>query len=114
LEALGRSTFVLDDWKKKYSNSETPEALTWFWENANLEEYSLWRVNYKYNPELTQVFMSSNLIGLVLPQEAYFKITLMGLFLVVFSTAWRRPASTSSDLLAYTAYPGTPPSLGPL
>ncbi|CUS11206.1 unnamed protein product [Tuber aestivum] len=63
LEALGRSTFVLDDWKRKYSNSETPEALAWFWENANLEEYSLWRVNYKYNPELTQVFMSSNLIG---------------------------------------------------
>lgn len=72
LEALGRSAFVLDDWKRKYSNSDTPEALAWFWENANLEEYSLWRVNYKYNPELTQVFMSSNLIGLVLPQEAYF------------------------------------------
>lgn len=63
LEALGRSTFVLDDWKRKYSNSETPEALAWFWENANLEEYSLWRVNYKYNSELTQVFMSNNLIG---------------------------------------------------
>jgi elongation factor 1-gamma len=63
LEALGRSTFVLDDWKRMYSNSETPEALAWFWENANLEEYSLWRVNYKYNTELTQIFMSSNLIG---------------------------------------------------
>lgn len=63
LEALGRSAFVLDDWKRKYSNSEPPEALTWFWENADLEEYSLWRVNYKYNPELTQTFMSSNLIG---------------------------------------------------
>ncbi|RPB05799.1 eEF1-gamma domain-containing protein [Choiromyces venosus 120613-1] len=63
LEALGRSTFVLDDWKRKYSNSDTPEALAWFWENVNLEEYSLWRVNYKYNTDLTQVFMSSNLIG---------------------------------------------------
>ena len=64
LEALGRSTFVLDDWKRKYSNEDTREvALPWFWENANFEEYSLWRVDYKYNDELTQVFMTSNLIG---------------------------------------------------
>lgn len=64
LEALGRSTFVLDDWKRKYSNEETREvALPWFWEKANFEEYSLWRVDYKYNDELTQVFMTSNLIG---------------------------------------------------
>lgn len=64
LEALGRPTFVLDDWKRKYSNEDTREvALPWFWENANFEEYSIWRVDYKYNDELTQVFMSSNLIG---------------------------------------------------
>merc|ERR1711981_126101 len=64
LEALGRSNFVLDDWKRKYSNEDTrPVALPWFWENANFEEYSLWRVDYKYNEELTQVFMTSNLIG---------------------------------------------------
>lgn len=64
LEALGRSTFVLDDWKRKYSNEDTRSvALPWFWESANFEEYSLWRVDYKYNDELTQVFMTSNLIG---------------------------------------------------
>lgn len=64
LEALGRSTFVLDEWKRKYSNEETREvALPWFWEHANFDEYSLWRVDYKYNDELTQVFMTSNLIG---------------------------------------------------
>jgi elongation factor 1-gamma len=64
LEALGRSNFVLDDWKRKYSNSDTRgEALPWFWENVNLEEYSLWKVGYKYNSELTQIFMTSNLIG---------------------------------------------------
>jgi len=68
LEALGRSTFVLDDWKRKYSNEETREvALPWFWEKANFDEYSLWRVDYKYNDELTQVFMTSNLIGKKLP-----------------------------------------------
>ncbi|KAF1347384.1 hypothetical protein EJ07DRAFT_169721 [Lizonia empirigonia] len=64
LEALPRSTFVLDDWKRKYSNEETREvALPWFWENVNFEEYSLWTVDYKYNDELTLTFMTANLIG---------------------------------------------------
>jgi len=64
IEELGRPTFVLDDWKRKYSNEETREvALPWFWENIKWDEYSIWRVDYKYNDELTQVFMTSNLIG---------------------------------------------------
>ena len=64
LEALPKPTLVLDDWKRKYSNEETREvALPWFWENFNPEEYSLWRVDYKYNDELTMTFMTSNLIG---------------------------------------------------
>lgn len=64
LETLGRPTLALDDWKKKYSNEDTRSvALPWFWENVKPEEYSLWRVDYKYNEELTQVFMSCNLIG---------------------------------------------------
>jgi elongation factor 1-gamma len=64
IEALGRGEFVLDDWKRKYSNEETREvALPWFWENMKFNEYTLWQVDYKYNDELTQVFMTSNLIG---------------------------------------------------
>ncbi|KAI8932684.1 hypothetical protein NX059_010178 [Plenodomus lindquistii] len=64
LEALPRATFVLDDWKRKYSNEETREvALPWFWENVNFDEYSLYKVDYKYNDELTLTFMTSNLIG---------------------------------------------------
>ncbi|KAH0537847.1 hypothetical protein FGG08_005460 [Glutinoglossum americanum] len=64
LEALPKATLVLDDWKRKYSNEETRTvALPWFWENYKPEEYSLWRVDYKYNDELTQIFMTSNLIG---------------------------------------------------
>ncbi|MCJ1403256.1 hypothetical protein MMC11_006479 [Xylographa trunciseda] len=59
-----KATLVLDDWKRKYSNEETREvALPWFWENYKPNEYSLWKVDYKYNDELTQVFMSSNLVG---------------------------------------------------
>lgn len=64
LEALPKPNFILDDWKRKYSNEDTrPVALPWFWENYTPEEYSLWKVDYKYNDELTQTFMTSNLIG---------------------------------------------------
>jgi len=63
LDLLPRATFALDDWKRKYSNEDTPVALAWFWENVNFEEYSIWKLDYKYNEELTQIFMTSNLIG---------------------------------------------------
>lgn len=63
LEALPKPTIPLDEWKRQYSNSETPDALKWFWENYNPADYSIWAVDYKYNDELTQVFMTSNLIG---------------------------------------------------
>ncbi|KAK3370162.1 hypothetical protein B0H63DRAFT_486332 [Podospora didyma] len=63
LEALPRATFALDEWKRQYSNVDTPEALKWFWENIKFDEYSIWKVVYKYNSELTLTFMSNNLIG---------------------------------------------------
>lgn len=64
LAALGPAKMALDEWKRKYSNEETREvALPWFWENYDPEEYSLWKVAYKYNDELTLTFMSNNLIG---------------------------------------------------
>ncbi|KAH9221176.1 40S ribosomal protein S3aE [Leptodontidium sp. 2 PMI_412] len=63
LEALAKPTIPLDEWKRQYSNSDTPVALKWFWENFNAEDYSIWKVDYKYNEELTQIFMTSNLIG---------------------------------------------------
>ena len=64
LESLDKPSLILDDWKRKYSNEETREvALPWFWEHYKPEDYSLWKVDYKYNDELTLTFMSSNLIG---------------------------------------------------
>ncbi|KAG0675928.1 elongation factor EF-1 gamma subunit [Kluyveromyces marxianus] len=64
LELLGKSTFSLDEWKRTYSNEDTrPVALPWFWEHYNPEEYSIYRVDYKYNDELTLTFMSNNLVG---------------------------------------------------
>lgn len=65
LEALGKPKAPLDEWKRIYSNKETrEEAIPWFWENQyNPEEWSLWKVDYKYNDELTLTFMSNNLVG---------------------------------------------------
>ncbi|KAI8149629.1 hypothetical protein BJV82DRAFT_588668 [Fennellomyces sp. T-0311] len=63
LDLLPPSKLKMDDWKRMYSNNDTDVAMKWFWENFDSEGYSLWRVDYKYNDELTLVFMSNNLIG---------------------------------------------------
>lgn len=65
LEALGKAKAPLDEWKRIYSNEETREtAIPWFWKNMyDPSEWSLWKVDYKYNDELTLTFMSNNLVG---------------------------------------------------
>ncbi|KAI0633076.1 elongation factor 1-gamma [Trametes polyzona] len=66
LDSLPKSSFNLEDWKRAYSNKDTrgPDgALEWFYQNYDPEGFSVWRVDFKYNDELTQTFMSSNLIG---------------------------------------------------
>ncbi|KIK02882.1 hypothetical protein K443DRAFT_677229 [Laccaria amethystina LaAM-08-1] len=66
LDDLPKSTFNLEDWKRAYSNKETRGAggaLEWFYQNFDAAGFSLWRVDFKYNSELTQTFMSSNQIG---------------------------------------------------
>lgn len=69
LEALGKPTLILDDWKRCYSNEDTrTTAMPWFWEHFKADEYSLWRVDYKYNDELKLTFMANNLIGMLVSQ----------------------------------------------
>ncbi|KAF0391228.1 EF1G-domain-containing protein [Gigaspora margarita] len=64
LDSLPPTKLNLEEWKRFYSNNNTrPDAINWFWEHYDPEGYSIWRVDYKYNEELTKVFMSSNLIG---------------------------------------------------
>ncbi|KAJ2810514.1 hypothetical protein H4S07_002627 [Coemansia furcata] len=53
----------LDEWKRQYSNNETPVAMKWLWENIDDESYSFWKVEYKYNDELAKLFMTNNLVG---------------------------------------------------
>ncbi|KAI9300163.1 hypothetical protein BJ944DRAFT_253308 [Cunninghamella echinulata] len=63
LDLLPPSKFIMDEWKRMYSNNNTDVAMKWFWENHDAEGYSIWRVDYKYPEDLTLVFMSNNLIG---------------------------------------------------
>jgi elongation factor 1-gamma len=64
LDDLPKSSFILDEWKRMYSNNDTRTvAAPWFWEHLDKEGYSLWWCDYKYNDELSKTFMTSNLIG---------------------------------------------------
>lgn len=64
LDMLPPSKFVMDAWKRCYSNNDTrPTAVDWFWQNYDKEGYAMWKVDYKYNNELKMTFMSSNLVG---------------------------------------------------
>jgi len=62
--ALPKGTFVMDDWKKCYSNEDTEKvAMPYFWKNLDKENYSVWYGEYKYPEDLKMIFMSCNLVG---------------------------------------------------
>ena len=62
--AMPKGTFVMDAFKRVYSNEDTAtKAIPYFWENFDAENYSIWFAEYKYPEELTLTFMSCNLIG---------------------------------------------------
>lgn len=63
LDQLPKGTFDLEEWKRFYSNNDEAASCAWFWEHFDPEHYSIWRGDYRYNDELTQVFMSCNLMG---------------------------------------------------
>jgi len=66
LDDLPKSNFNLEEWKRVYSNRDTRGAggaLEWFYQNFDSAGFSIWRVDFKYNEELTLTFMSSNQIG---------------------------------------------------
>lgn len=64
LDLLPKTSFNLENWKRFYSNNDTrPTAVDYFWQNFDMTGYSMYRLIYKDNKDLTRVFMSSNLIG---------------------------------------------------
>jgi elongation factor 1-gamma len=61
---MPKGNWNMDEFKRVYSNEDTAtKALPYFWQHFEKEFYSLWYCEYKYSNELTQCFMSSNLIG---------------------------------------------------
>ncbi|WVQ72335.1 hypothetical protein IAR50_001886 [Cryptococcus sp. DSM 104548] len=66
LDDLPKSSFNLEDWKRAYSNLDTRGpggSLEYFYKNFDYEGFSIWRVDFKYNEELTMTFMSNNQVG---------------------------------------------------
>jgi elongation factor 1-gamma len=62
--ALPKGTFNMDEFKRTYSNNDTlTVAMPYLFKNFEKEFYSVWLCEYKYANELTQTFMTSNLIG---------------------------------------------------
>lgn len=62
-ESMPKGTFNFDDFKRCYSNEDEAVSTKYFWDKFDSENNSIWFGEYKYNEELTQVFMSCNLIG---------------------------------------------------
>jgi len=65
LDLLPPSPFIMDEWKRMYSNEDDTRgvACKWFWEKFDKEGYSLWIGNYKYNEELQKIFMTCNFVN---------------------------------------------------
>jgi elongation factor 1-gamma len=57
------SPFIIDVWKKTYSNSSPSIAFSSFWQSYDSQGWSLWYQSYNYNDENKRVFMTSNAVG---------------------------------------------------
>jgi len=64
LDLLPKSKFVLDDWKRTYSNSTTDyfKSMDWFWQNFDEEGWSIWLQEFNHDEENTTGFVVSNKI----------------------------------------------------
>lgn len=61
---MPKSSFNMDEFKRVYSNEDTAtKALPYFWKNFDKENMSIWFCEYKYPEDLSQVFMTCNLVS---------------------------------------------------
>lgn len=63
LDNLPPSKFSLETWKRFYSNNDEEVAVKYFWDNIDLEGFSIWYCKYGYNKENTKIFMTCNLVN---------------------------------------------------
>ncbi|CAF0820907.1 unnamed protein product [Rotaria sp. Silwood1] len=61
---MPKPTFNMDEFKRVYSNEDTAEkAIPYFWANFDNKNCSIWFCEYKYPEDLTQIFMTCNLVS---------------------------------------------------
>lgn len=72
----------LDTFKRMYWNDSTEEIMKYFDENFVEGEYSVWRVDYKYNDELTKIFMTNNLVKGMMQRLETFRNFAFGLMYI--------------------------------
>lgn len=83
------SAFVMDEFKRKYSNEDTlTVAIPHFWEHFDREGYSIWYSQYKYPEELTLTFKSCNLITGETRQQPLYKTLLVSVVSKVTLLLW--------------------------
>jgi len=63
LDQLPPTPFVLDEWKRQYSNNDGPVSIKWFFENIDRAGWSVWLCDYKYAEEQTALYKTCNLVG---------------------------------------------------
>jgi len=61
-EVFPKGSFIMDEFKRVYSNESEEVSIKYFWEKFDKENYSIWYGEYKYPEELKLTFMSCNLI----------------------------------------------------
>lgn len=62
-ENVPESAFVVDDWKRFYSNNDAEKFFPYLWEHFDPNGWSLWHCEYNYNHECCVDFMTMNLIN---------------------------------------------------
>ncbi|CAF0828470.1 unnamed protein product [Adineta ricciae] len=61
---MPKTSLNMDEFKRVYSNEDTAtKAIPYFWQHFDKENCSIWFCEYKYPEDLTQVFMTCNLVS---------------------------------------------------
>jgi len=63
LDLLPKSSFILDDWKRTYSNMEWPAAEKWLWENFDEAGWCWYFCKYKHPSDFAKLFNANNLLN---------------------------------------------------
>jgi elongation factor 1-gamma len=63
LDLLPKPKWPIDEWKRQYSNNDTPVACQWLWDNWDPEGYSWYHIKNKYAAEQSKAWMAANLVG---------------------------------------------------